>query len=234
MTRRLILALTVACIVTTVACGDDSPTTPTPPPTPTGTRIIRLNGNLNFGDVPINTVRSDGILQIFNDGTANLTFTGLSAPCAGAGGAFSASPTSGTVAPGHVVNVSIRFAPTSVQDCSGNITVAGDQTSGTNTIRVDARGSLVGLPVFSRSGSGDTVFTIPSHVTRLRVDANTASSCQNFIARANGLSFVNIIMGTCSVSDSRGPFTGTYIVPAGATISIVSSTGINWTFTESR
>lgn len=134
--KRVIALLPLTVFL--LACGNSSPVDPTPPPA--ATRIMRVGGNLNFGDVPINTVRTDGLLTISNDGTGTLTFTGLMGPCASAG--FSASPTTGSVAPGTTTTVGVRFAPTSVVNCTGTITVVGDQTAGTNTIAVTARGTL--------------------------------------------------------------------------------------------
>lgn len=91
-------------------------------------------------------------------------------------------------------------------------------------------------PIFTTSGSGDNTFTMPSYVTRVRIDATYSGSCQNFIVRVSTqlTSLVNIIIGTCSVADTRSPFTGTYAIRNGGVVEIVSSTGINWTFTEQR
>jgi hypothetical protein len=47
-------------------------------------------------------------------------------------------------------------------------------------------------------------------------------------------SIINVIVGTCSVADTRSPFTGTYAINNGGVVSITSSTGIAWTFTEIR
>jgi hypothetical protein len=45
---------------------------------------------------------------------------------------------SGTISAGASQTVSVRFAPTAAQSCTGVVTVNGDQTSGTNTIAVNA------------------------------------------------------------------------------------------------
>src|SRR5262245_7071392 len=139
MSRRLFGAFLVATVLAAAACGKDSPTpsTPTPTPAPASTRIIRLGGNLNFGNVTIGEVRSDGILQISNDGNSTLTVTGLTGPC---NTQYSVSWTNGSIAAGQAQNVGVRFAPTVAQNCSGIITVNGDQTSGTNTIAVIGAG----------------------------------------------------------------------------------------------
>jgi hypothetical protein len=114
------------------ACGTDSPVAPTP------TKIIRLGGNLNFGAVPINTVRSDGLLTVSNDGTATLHVSGIAGPCPSA---FSVlGSTTFDVGSKQTVNLGIKFAPTSVMSCSGSVTVTSDATSGTNVIGIDASG----------------------------------------------------------------------------------------------
>ena len=74
---------------------------------------------------------------------------------------------------------------------------------------------------------------MPSHVNRVRVQATTATSCQNVIIRRNGTSFINAIIGTCSVADSL-TYNGTHLVTGGGVIEIVSSDGVSWAFTEVR
>jgi hypothetical protein len=46
-------------------------------------------------------------------------------------------------------------------------------------------------PIYTRSGTGDNVFDIPSYVTRLRITGSTSSSCQNFVVRVAGRLVVN-------------------------------------------
>ena len=85
------------------------------------------------------------LLQISNDGNATLTVSGLTGPCATQ---YSVSWTSGSIAAGQMQNVGVRFAPSAAQNCSGIITVNGDQTSGTNTISsaVPARPGTAAAP----------------------------------------------------------------------------------------
>ncbi len=136
MTRVLSLCIPV---LFTAACSSESSTTaPTPPPA--ATRIIRVGGNLNFGDVAIGTVRNDGVLTVSNDGDAILEVTGMTGPCGQQGDLRPTSPTRFNVAPGETLNVGFMFAPTVPVNCSGTIRVDGNQTSGTNTIAVTARG----------------------------------------------------------------------------------------------
>lgn len=221
------LALTLA-LLALGSCGGSSPTTPTPPAT-TETRIIRvLGGPLNFGNVDLGQSR-DWNLQIVNDGNAPLTVTGMTVP---SGSSFSSSFTSGTVAAnGGVQAVIVRFTPQDSRSYNGTLTVVANHTSGTNTATISATG--VG-PIFTRTGTGNQVFDMPSSVSRVHVTARITnnSNCQNFIMRRNSLSFVNVILGTCSVADSQ-TYDGTHQV-SGGVIDTVSSEGVTWTVTELR
>jgi hypothetical protein len=97
------------------------------------TKIIAVTGNLNYGQVTVGDVRTDGAITISNSGNATLTVSGITGPC---GSFFSVSWASGTISAGGSQVVNVRFAPTAVQNCSGVVTVNGDQTSGSNTIPV--------------------------------------------------------------------------------------------------
>jgi len=69
----------------------------------------------------------------------------------------------------------------------------------------------------------------------VRVDATYGGSCQNFIVKSGTSLLINVIIGTCSVADTHSPFSGTYVIASGGSqISITGSTGVAWTFTESR
>jgi len=163
LARRSLLCL--ALFALPVACtkkSSPSDPTPTPAPAPAATRIIRLGGNLNFGGVPFFTVRDDGILTVSNDGNANLQVEGISFVTTLSNSAAAPNlrqwcfdmfqPLRGVVfavAPGDPAFLGFRFAPVPDPargmiprppdfrfDCSGTLTVRGDQTSGTNTISV--------------------------------------------------------------------------------------------------
>jgi hypothetical protein len=73
---------------------------------------------------------------------------------------------------------------------------------------------------------------MPTYVRRIRIQGSPSTSCQNFIVRIGGRTTVNVILGTCSVADTR-THDGTYLV-TGGTVEITSSSGIKWTFTEVR
>jgi hypothetical protein len=121
-----------------VACGKDSGTggSPTGPSTPTQTRTIRLEANLEFGDVAVGS-RADRILRIYNEGNTALSVTALMVP---AGGAYTATWIEGTIAPGASQAITVYFSPTEARNYSGTLSVNGNHTGGTNTTPISGRG----------------------------------------------------------------------------------------------
>jgi hypothetical protein len=109
---------------------------------------------------------------------------------------------------------------------SRGVTLSGSGT--TTTVNV----SLLPSAIWTRSGKGNAVFDMPTYVSRVRITGTTSSSCQNFAVRVAGRLLVNVILGTCSIADSRN-YTGTHLT-TGGTVETVISTGIAWTFTEVR
>lgn len=228
--KRLATAVSLAALVS--ACGSSSAAPTSTPPPAAVTKIITVSGNLAFGSVNIGA-SADRTFTINNSGNTTLTYTSFS--CAGGSGptGYTATPTSGTVAPGATTTVNVHFAPTTAGFLSCVLNVVGDQTGGGAAINVSGTG-VNPNPIFVQSGVGDNVFTLPSYVTRVRVDATYGGSCQNFIVHIGTALPINIIIGTCSVADTRSPFSGTYSVSNGGVVTITSSTGVAWTFTELR
>jgi hypothetical protein len=126
-------------LVAATACSKkDSPTAPTQG------AAIALSGNMNFGNVSVGSTFSS-TLTIANSGASPLTITSITYPAG-----FSGNFASGTIAAGGSQAVTVTFAPTAAQTYSGNITVAGNQASGTNTIAVS--GTALGPQTFTLSG----------------------------------------------------------------------------------
>jgi Abnormal spindle-like microcephaly-assoc'd, ASPM-SPD-2-Hydin len=219
--KRVAIGLCLA--VCTAACGgkEGSPTSPTPSPTPTASKIIAISGDLSFGDVLVGQ-RASRPIQIRNSGTAPLTVSGMSGP----GGAFSASWTQGQIAAGGSQDVTINFAPNEARSFVGVITVSADQTSGQNTIPVNARGVL---PLFEKRGSGNAVFDMPTSVRRVRIYGHwSGRGTSNFIVHVGGDHIVNAILR------DKNPYEGVHQV-LGGVVEIVSSENIDdWRFTEER
>jgi hypothetical protein len=99
------------------------------------TRIINISGSLQFGDVIVGEAPNQKSVTINNTGNSDLSITGITTPAG-----YTATPTSGTVAPGGSLNVQVTFTPTVPQDYNGNFSVNSNSTSGTNTLAVTGRG----------------------------------------------------------------------------------------------
>lgn len=217
-------------VVSAIACGSKSPTTPSPTTTTTTTptRIINLGGNLAFGSIQIGQTFS-ATMEIRNDGTAPLNVTGITVPSAGAP-LLTFSFLNGTIAPKATQTVTVRYSPKTLASFSGVVTVNGDQTSGANTLPISGTGTNAGLPLFTRSGTGDTVFDMPLSVGRIKITGRYTANSSNFIVHIGGNHVVNELLGTFWSSTT---FEGTYVTTGGV-VEILSSSGVQWSFTEVR
>lgn len=192
-----------------VSCGGGSegggnPSGPSPTPTPS---TFTLTGS-------VSSTTGGGI------GGATVTVVdganaGKSATTDGAG-SFSLT----SLQPG---GFTVRARAQYYEEASVGVTV----TSNTSTSL-----SLRPIPPFSHSGTGDTVFDMPTSVSRVRVIGTYGGFCQNFIVRVRGSVLVNEILGSCSSASGR-----TYDairLTTGGVVEIVSSSGVQWSFTEVR
>jgi formylglycine-generating enzyme required for sulfatase activity len=98
--------------------------------------LIRLEGDMAFGDVPVGLVATR-TLTIYNDGAGALAVDSIGYP-SGFGGAWS-----GTIGAGSSQEVAVAFSPTMAVGYGGTIAVHSDKTGGTNTIVCSGTG-LVG------------------------------------------------------------------------------------------
>jgi hypothetical protein len=181
-------------------------------------------GNVNVGESATRT------LTITNSGNAAITFTALTATGGTGTAGFTASPTSGTIAAGSSIQVVVKFSPSAAQGYSHVLTVIGNQTSGNAAINVSGSG-VNNNPIYSKAGTGDNVFTLPSYVSRVRIQAVYTQNSSNFIVKVSGSLVVNELLGT---GWGQTTFDGTYLVAAGGTVQITNSSGVSWTFTEVR
>lgn len=145
------LALTVGLCLSVVACqSGGSSTRPTPSSTQTTstTRIIALEGDLNFGDVVVPTI-AEKTIRILNRGTGPMTVTGFTGPRGGGVcenpadidvcGSVSVSWTGGDIAVSHWQDITVRFNTAWGDSVSGTIVVNANATSRTNTLPITAR-----------------------------------------------------------------------------------------------
>ncbi len=100
---------------------------------PQPTSAILLSGSLNFGSVLIGQT-SILSFTIQNTGNAPLNISGISYP-AGFTGSFV-----GTLLPNAIQTVTVIFSPTALINYTGNVTVASNANSGTNTIPISGVG----------------------------------------------------------------------------------------------
>ena len=128
---RVVLLLALAA----AACGKNSPSAPTPTPPPANTRVVSLAGGLAFGAVEVGKT-SDLTLTIGNGGTGTLSVTGITIP-----DGYTLNWSNGTIAPGGLQQVAVRFAPTAARGYDGTLTVNGDHTGGTSTASLSGRGA---------------------------------------------------------------------------------------------
>lgn len=217
---RLFRVLPVLALCAVAACsGSNSPTTPsTPTPAPTPTPAAPTVTAITIG----------GACQT-NTPCAAPGPTQLSATATLSNG------TQQTIT--STANWSSSDGNIATVNATGLVTVHNQgQANIVATYQGRAEGTTVVVPApWTTNGIGDNVIQLPPYVSRMRIDATYSGSCQNFVVRpVGGVSLVNVIIGTCSVADTRSPFTGTYPVTGGAMIQITISTGVNWRFTEIR
>jgi len=110
-------------------------------------RIIRLSGDLNFGNIPVGASVTQ-TLTIHNDGNAPLAVSGLELPTGFSGGFAGAVPAGGSR------QVSVAFSPTEERVYSGDVEVASDKTSGTSAITAWGVGVIQQIALVNGTASG--------------------------------------------------------------------------------
>jgi len=106
---------------------------------------------------------------------------------------------------------------------AGNATIFIDTTSG---LRGSKKMKVRNL--WSKSGKGDSVFNMPTYVSRVRVIGTYTGYSSNFIVYVDGWLLVNELLGT-------GWGTTTYdgtLLTSGGVVEIKYSSGVSWSFTQ--
>lgn len=213
----------VLLLMSASACGGNS-TTASTSPTPTGTRIIGLNGNLGFGNVAVGS-QATTTLTITNSGNATLTVTGMTGPSG-----YTASWTSGTIAGGGTQLVTIAFTPTAAISYSGTLIVNGDQTSGTNSAPISGTGTLVKANVQLASSTA-TFSCVTGFCTALTFPVtNLGPGCANgvqVVTRAYGSDGNGIQLGVDIPMGLPGGSLSTFLFRVGTTVTLQSLGGFN-------
>lgn len=99
-----------------------------------GTGIINLSGDLNFGNQNINTSTSRP-LTVSNDGNLQFAITDITVPQG-----FSINGSSQVVDPGESFIYQVTFSPTEIANYSGEIVFETNGANGDNTIDVSGNG----------------------------------------------------------------------------------------------
>ncbi len=88
-------------------------------------------------------------------------------------------------------------------------------------------------PLWSNNGTGDMVFDMPRDVARVRVTGTYTGYTSNFVVWIDKprTLLVNELLGT---GWGKTVYDGTLLTGGGGTVSIESSSGVVWTFTEVR
>ena len=89
---------------------------------------------------------------------------------------------------------------------------------------------LLPARIWTASGTGDTVFDMPTYITRVKITGDYTSYSSNFIVHIGSAHVVNELVGT---GWGQTHFEGTYVTTGGV-VQILSSSGVRWTFTEVR
>lgn len=171
-------------------------------------RIIRLSGNLSFGEVRVNQTAIRDV-TLHNDGDVGLTVFSLSVP-----GGFSAS-WSGLVQPGQSRTVPVSFSPTDALSYSGTLSVQSDATSGASTASLSGQGvaqdSITdlenGIPLLGLDGSTDSQrlyrLQIPSGATLLSVSIAGSSGDADLYLRYGAAPTLEVFDFRPYLSDSN-------------------------------
>ena len=209
--RVSVTSLMLALLVTAGACGGSNtptePSTPPPPPPVTVTSLaVSGSGCANGG-----TCVAPG----------NITLTATATRSDGTTANVTSQATWSSTAP-SVATVSNTGVVTVLNTGATDVLASFQGRSGGVTVAVPAPWTM--------SGSGNTVFNMPTFVSRVRIRGVwNGQQTSNFIVRINGSLVVNEIL-----RDTPGrTFEGVYVT-GGGVVEIVSSTFISWTFTQVR
>lgn len=109
---------------------------------------------------------------------------------------------------------------------NANVAAAANGLESRSGVRVAGETTLnLSLP-YTRSGSGNTVFDMPTNITRVRIFGRwNGTNNSNFIVRIRGSLVVNEILRT------TGTYEGVHSTTGGV-VDITNSSAITWTFTQ--
>src|SRR4030095_6247927 len=98
-----------------------------------------LEASLDFGTVQVGQ-SFERTFRMYNTGNAIMTISGMTVTGAGGGCCYSVDLQTRQLMPGTSRVVTLTFRPKAPISYSGSITVNADQTAGTNTLPISAKG----------------------------------------------------------------------------------------------
>lgn len=211
--RRFPLVLALAL---TIACGSKSPTSPTPTPTPTPTtptvtlQSVALSGAVSGLTQAGQTVQVTATGTFSNGTTQNITNT-----CSD----WASDNT-------FVLTISNSGVITARNSGASTVTTSCQGMQGRGLVTLN----LIPAQLWTRTGSGDTVFDMPTYIRRVRITGTYTRNSSNFIVRVGGQLLVNELLGT-GWNTTR--YDGT-LLTTGGVVAITNSSGVAWTFAEVR
>jgi hypothetical protein len=209
--RRLVVLLLVSLAMAGCGGSDTAPST-TPPPTtapPPSQTLYTLTGQVTVG--------------ASNQGISGATVTVADGVNAG-----KSATTDGS---GRYTLGGLTFAGFSVSaSAQGYDPVSRGVPLSAGVTTTTANFSLLPSVRWSRVGSGNTVFDMPTYISRVRIVGTYNQHSSNFIVRIGGRLVVNELLGT---SWQQPRYEGVHLT-TGGTVEITNSSGVQWSFVEER
>lgn len=127
----------------------------------------------------------------------------------------------------------------SLSGCGGDCLTlggCGDSASAASGAASDSTtssgsGGTSSTALFEKSGTGDTVFRLPTNVSVVQISARYTGSSSWFDVRVAGDRKVLVLLGTSKDSTT---YDGRVTVTPGSLVEITDSSGVVWTFREVR
>lgn len=163
------------------------------------TNNLNVTGDLNFGNVTINTT-STKILQLENSGTTNINVSSVSATSP-----FSTNWSGGTIEAGTSKPVTITFNPTSIGNASSIISITSNATNSPSTITANGVGVQPTTQTKIISLSGNLTFgniNIGQTSTKTLTITNTGNSPLDVSSISTPTGFSGSFNGTIQPSNS--------------------------------
>lgn len=208
MLMKLQSSLVVLILLSLAACGGGNSSAPTAP-TPTTPIVVSLSGSVSSS--------TGGLLS----GALVTVTDGLNA------GRSANTSNSGAY---RIDNLTAANANVSAEANGHQSTVKGVYINGTNTLNFTLIPNP--LPLFTKTGTGDSVFDMPTSVRRIHIVGTYTGYCSNFIVHIGSQYAVNEIIGTCTIGIGTR-YDGT-LLTLGGVVSITNSSGVSWSFEEVR